>query len=392
MTRLHDVFFDCSKLTVEQLGTFGDELARYQRGINFWIGDCARYARYVLRLGDNYSQVFPPWMSPGLIQRCEAVAVAYPTEAERNPLASWSTHMQHAKHPDRVKLVAESVNAGRTSDEERVHTSEEKARTRWLLAVDVSYYVHRFWFSGAGVEAATGVADWVRRTVDRLKEKGLTDVVCCLDSRENNRKKLTETWTDKYKDRPPRDPELSRQLQLVVDLLREAGFACVGVEGQEADDVMASYAKQFAGRVTLLTQDKDCRQCLGATCNMLRDVEWVLDEHSADLVPTYHWLTAKAHTDETGLTPSQWIEYQILRGDNTDGIRGAEWIGEKGANELIRTFATADGAIAAARAGDERIREVKRAALIAFADKLVVTRKLVTLRTDLVLPTTTRLT
>jgi DNA polymerase-1 len=299
--------------------------------------------------------------------------------------------MQHANKHDRVALVAASVEAGRTSDEERQNTRQETNRPRWLLAVDVSYFLHRFWFSGAGIEAASGVVTWVRRPVERLREKGLTDVVCCLDSPTNHRKEFTRDWEDKYKDRPPRDPELSHQLKLVHDLLQDDGFACVGVDGMEADDVMASYAKQFEGRVTLMTQDKDCRQCLSDKCNMLLDVTWNTDEHSADHVPTYQWVTAKSHTEATGITPHQWPEYQILMGDNTDGIKGAIGIGEKGAKELVLTFDTAAKAVESALLDDVRIKERTRKSLVDFASKIDVTRKLVTLRTDLTLPTTTRI-
>jgi 5'-3' exonuclease len=395
MSRLQDLVFDTNGLTAAELESFGDGLAEYQRSVNWWIGDAARYAKHVLKLGDNYSQVFPPWMSPGLIQRCEAVASAYPRAEDRNPAASWTQHMQVASKPDRIALVARMVGNGLTSDESRQELKAER-QTRWLLAVDVNYFLHRFWFSGAGVESAHGVATWIRRTADRLREKGLTDVACCFDSKTNHRKQLTSEWTDKYKDRPPKDAELVHQLQLVHDLLYEYGFACVTIEGHEADDVMASFAKQFPGRVTLLTQDKDCRQCLSDKCNMLLDVEWTEDETSGEMLPDYKWLSAKTHTEKTGIPPSQWIELQMVMGDATDGIKGAKGIGEAGAKALITTFGTVAAAIQAAKDGDERLRSMKRGSLMAkslldFEAKAEVTRQLVSLKTDLKLDVSTRI-
>jgi 5'-3' exonuclease len=311
------------------------------------------------------------------------VARAYPKEEDRNPLATWSIHMTHANKPDRLARVLASVEGGRTTDEEREAVKQENNRPRWLLAVDVNYFLHRFWFSGAGVEAAVGVATWLQRTVERLKVKGLTDVACCLDSKSNHRKEFTKDWEDRYKDRPPKDPELVQQLNLVHELLRGAGFACVSIEGMEADDVMASFAKQFEGRVTLLTQDKDCKQCLSEKCNMLLDVEWSQDETTGDHLPDYKWLSAKQHTEKTGIPPSQWIDYQTIMGDATDGIKGAVGIGEKGSADLVKLFGTVEGAIQAAKADDERIKPAKRKSLIEFEAKLGITRKLVTMRTDL---------
>ena len=382
--RLRELFLDTSNVTVSELESFGEGLVNWQRGINWWIGDIARAAHR--KLGDNYSQVFPDHVSPGLIQRCEAVANAYPKESDRNPLATWTQHMKVANKPDRIALVAAMVEAGQTSDESR-----QNGRGGWLLAVDVNYFLHRFWHSGAGVEAASGVAGWIQRTVERLKQKGLTDVACCFDAPHNARKDLTSDWEDKYKDRPPKDSELIHQLHLVRELLSGYGFACVSSPGQEADDCLATYAVKYFGKETILTQDKDCRQCLSDKCNMLLDVEWIENDLTGKPSPEYRWLSAKQHTEETGIIPSQWVQYQALMGDAVDGIRGAVGIGQKGAADLIKLFGSAAGAIDAARNGDERIKVKKRVALLDFEAKLETTLRLVTLRTDLELLTTTKI-
>lgn len=385
---IRDLFFEVpTNSTIVQLESYGTGFAEWQRGCLWYIGDLARYAE--ARWPETYQQVFPEWISPGLVARCKAVAQAYPKEADRNPLATWSIHMRHASFPDRKDRVQAAVDAGRTSDEDRkVHTNSGIAS--WLLAFDVNYFTCKFWFSGAGVEAAVGVATWIQRTVERLKQKGLSDVVCCFDDRTNHRKALTEEWEDRYKDRPPKDPELGQQLHLVRELLEGRGFCCYSVEGMEGDDVMASLAKQFPGKVTLVTQDKDCRQCLSDKCNILLDVEWHEDETSGEAMPEYKWLSAKQHTEATGLTPAQWIDYQTIMGDNVDGIKGVIGIGEKGAKDLVTQFGSVEEAIAAAKAEDESIRPKKREALIEFEPKLAITRQLVTLRTDLPLPGATR--
>lgn len=396
MSSLRKRFFDCKGMTFAEAEANGGPLAEFQRDVMFWIGDLARYAE--ARWPETWHQVFPEWISPGLLARAAGVCKAYPTEEDRRHEATYSQYLQVAGKPDRHELLAGFVAHGLTTDESRKAAKAAKAasrpedgRQRWLLAIDVNYFLHRFWHSGAGVEAATGVASWIERTVARLKEKGLTDVACCFDDRENHRKALTAEWPDRYKDRPSKEPELVQQLTLVRELLEKAGFAVVRLDGMEADDVMASYAKQFDGRVTLLTQDKDARQCLGAKCNILLDVEWTQDETSGDMLPDYKWLSAKQHTEETGLRPEQWTAYQTIAGDNVDGIRGVEGIGTKGAADLVQTFGTVEAAIEAAKAADERIKPKKREALIAFEAKLEITRKLVTLRDDLTVPSSTRI-
>lgn len=395
MPRLHPLSFDTKGLTVEQLESFGTGLIDIQKGLYWWIGDAARYAKDVLHLGDNYSQIFPANTSPGLIARCEAVARAYPKQEDRNPDASWTVHMREANQPDRIERVKAHVEAGRTTDEVQQHkANSDDDRPRWLLAFDVHYFLHRHYYSGAGVESAMQVSEWITRTVERLREKGCTDVACAFEGGDSVRKELTSgpEWEEqRYKDRPPRPHDLQQQLELVRELLEKAGYCCVHVNGYEADDVLASYAAQFPGKTTIVTSDKDLRQVLGGTTNILLGVEWTEDESTGEHMPEYQWLTAKGHFEETGVRPDEWTEYQCIMGDNVDGIKGVPGIGSKGATDLIREFSTVDAVIQAAKDDDPRIPEKKRAALIEFEPRLEVTRQLVTLRTDLTMPMHTRI-
>ncbi len=383
-------FFDCKDLTLEEAESFGEGFAIWQRDIMFWCADLARYAE--ARWPDHHHQVWPDWASPGMIQRAAGVGRRYPAEADRQAEATFTQYLQVANKPDRKELLEEIVERGLTSDQSRKADSTERSdtRQRWCLAVDVHYFLHRHWHSGAGVEAAMQVAGWVDRTVKRLKERNLTDVLCCFDSPMSFRKELTKEWEHKYKDRPPKDPELSQQLTLVRELLEGHGFCCVTLDGFEADDLMASAARQFDGRVTLLTQDKDLRQCLSERCNILLSVDWTGDE-AGNMTPEYKWLSSKQHTDDKGLLPGQWAEYQAICGDKVDGIKGAAGVGEKGATDLIQTFGSVAATIQAAKDDDERIKPRQRQALIDFEPQADITRQLVTLRTDLELPTSTRI-
>jgi DNA polymerase-1 len=269
-----------------------------------------------------------------------------------------------------------------------------------LLAVDSNYWLNLWWHSGQGVEAGHGVAAWLRRTVDRLKERGLTDVVMCFDSPTSFRKELTKDWEKRYKDRPAKDPELIQQLHVLRDLLEKDGFLCVSVDGFEADDLLASYAKQFDGRVTLFVTDKDLRQCLRDGVNMLTKVRWEEGEFTADKTIVFDWLTAKGHTEEgcsynsvhvSGIRPDQWQDFQAIAGDSTDNIAGAAGIGAKIGAELITEFGSLEAVLDAARNEDERIKPKKREALLKLAEQVDVVRQLVTMRTDVNVPHDTRI-
>lgn len=394
--RMQTRFLDCSGMDLQEAERWAHDLAFYQYNMYWWIGDLFRHVD--ARFQDYHYQAWPVGLSEGMMRRINGVIRAYPTKDDRRHEATWTQYMRIANKPDRHKRLEAIVDQGLTTDESRKADLTPNSKGRYLLCVDVNYFVHQYWHSGLGVESGMKVAEWIQRTVARMKDRhGLTDVACCFDSRASFRKKLTEEWDDKYKDRPDRDPELFQQVDLCKSLLAGQGFCTVFVDDMEADDVMASFASQFDGQVTLLVQDKDLRQCLSPKCNMLTSVDWEEDPTSGELIPKYNWVTRGDHINGcsyqsatvSGILPCQWPDFQALAGDSVDTIKGAPGIGAKGAAYLIQEFGSASAAIQAAESGDERIRLKQRDALLQFSDKLDVTLQLVTLRTDLPIPKNT---
>jgi DNA polymerase I len=238
--------------------------------------------------------------------------------------------------------------------------------------------------------------------IQHLQEtKNLTDVVVCFDGANNHRKELTKDWEFGYKyKRSDKDAELVVQLQAMPDRLREINLPCVRIDGMEADDVMASYAVQFPGKTTLMTADKDLRQCLGPKCNILRDVQWETHPETGKLVRTFDWVSAKKHIEEgvkygstmvVGITPELWPHFQAIAGDPTDDIKGCEGIGGKGAMDLIHAHGTVQNVIAAVKAGTANLTKKKAEAVLDFEPIAETTLLLTTMRNDLSVPMVTRL-
>lgn len=393
-----------------------------QRAVNWIIGDLEiavkqQHPKY-------HHQAWPPEATPEQVSRCEGVSKAYDKD-ERNPNATWSIHMYLAKRPDRVLAVQKAVEDGMTSDQVRNNppptieppapepepvpeqtpepevAQAEQPVDPWLIAVDVNYFLHKYFHSGAGLESAITFTKWVKKLAHRLYHtKNLSHLVCCFDSVKNHRKILTETWENKYKPRSEKDSDIVGQLRLVEQMLKESGIMCVVIEQMEADDVMASYAKQFNGKITLLTGDKDMRQCLSAKCNILKDVTWEQHAETGQFVPKYDWVSAKSHietgmtynsTKIVGITPEQWPHFQALVGDSTDGIKGCEGIGAKGAMQLILDHGSVEGVIAACKDNNADLSEIKRLAVLDFEAISEAMLLLTTLVTDLDIPEPTLL-
>lgn len=414
--------------SIEEFETYCGLAAEMQRSCLWIIGDLALRAESEHPAYHN--QVWPVWVSPDLIARCKAVSAAY-TPNERNIDATWTVHMKHAKDPQRVALVQASVDAGQTSDEARKNPAPivqddspaepqneaaspavtpessppaeepKPVSNAWLLCIDISYYVQRM-FPMHGVSTAVEVCAWLVRVIKHLRDtKNLTDVVVCFDGPNNHRKELTKDWEFPYKwKRTDKDDELVVQLRAMPERLKEMNLPCVSIEGMEADDVMASYVTQFDGKVTLMTADKDLRQCLGPKCNILRDVQWETNIETGQLVRTFDWVSAKKHTEEgvkygstmvSGITPELWPHFQAIAGDPTDDIKGCEGIGGTIAMKLVLAHGTVQNVIAAAKDGSADLTAKKIESVLAFEPFSETTLLLTTMRTDLQVPMVTKL-
>lgn len=386
-----------------------------QRGVMWQLGDMALGAEREYR--EHEHQCYPVDASPGLIERAKAVAAAYPIK-DRNPEATWTIHMQNKNHPDRVALVAAHVEAGHTSDEARVSHVSIAAPARpaidipttrdWLLAVDVGYYMHRM-FRMAGVDAAFQFVEWIERLIARLHHsQGLSHAVICLDSKTNHRYEITKGWPKEYKgDRGTKDPELNKQLAMLPELFSRKNRTIETIDGMEADDLMASYAAQFNGKVTLMTSDKDLRQCLSTKVNILHDMTWEEHPETKQFRPVYSWIVGKWNPREEGETkpdsikchmtdpmdyqgaqvcgiiPSLWPHFQAIAGDNTDSISGAIGVGGKTAMNLVLAHGTVQNVLAACRLGEAATTARLTDAILDWEPYAKDTLLLTTMRTDL---------
>ena len=173
--------------------------------------------------------------------------------------------------------------------------------------------------------------------------------------------------------RPPPPHDLPQQVERCLDSLRAIGVPLLGAAGFEADDVLATIVTQLRAAhpdvlIRIVSKDKDLKQLLIAGHVEMFDVH-------TDVLITRDTLHA-----ELGIEPPQVIDMLALMGDNVDNVPGVEGIGPKTAAELVAQYSTAEGAIAAAVAGQVK---GKRGEKLRQAGPIVETsRKLVTLRHD----------
>ncbi len=178
-----------------------------------------------------------------------------------------------------------------------------------------------------------------------------------------------DIYPDYKANRPPPPDDLIPQFAIIRDATRALGLASVDKEGFEADDLIATYARQAreAGvQVTIVSSDKDLMQLVGPGVTM-RD-------------PMSNRLIGPAEVEEKfGVGPDRVIDVQALAGDATDNVPGVPGIGVKTAALLIREYGDLETLLR--RAGEIK-QPKRRQALTEQADAARMSRDLVTLRDD----------
>ncbi|MCZ6566821.1 MAG: DNA polymerase I [Actinobacteria bacterium] len=161
----------------------------------------------------------------------------------------------------------------------------------------------------------------------------------------------TEAYPE-YKAQREKAPDHFRgQLPLMDEVLRALQINQLRMEGFEADDIIASLTRnavEDGWEVLIVTGDRDAFQLVGGQVQVVYTRRGISDIVLAD----------DAYIQEKyGITPSQYVEYASLRGDNSDNLPGVPGVGEKTASRLIAEHGTVDGVYAAIGDMTPRLRE-----------------------------------
>ena len=180
----------------------------------------------------------------------------------------------------------------------------------------------------------------------------------------------------KYKaNRPPAPEDLVPQFSLIRQATIAFNLPSIEVEGYEADDIIASYAleaSRLGASVTIVSSDKDLMQLVGNGISMYDAMK-------------NKTINRDEVIEKFGVSPEKVIDVQSLAGDSVDNIPGAPGIGIKTAAQLITQFGDLDSLL---KKANEIKQPKRRQTLVENAKQIILSRELVTLKTDVPLPLT----
>ena len=135
-----------------------------------------------------------------------------------------------------------------------------------------------------------------------------------------NRRNIYPQYKLNRKDNPDRH-NIKRQMKIAKKLLESLGIDVLyNTNGNEADDLIASLALNFKGKVVISTTDKDLCQIVRKNISILRKDEFITNKNFYSIY---------------GIKPNQFKDYLCLMGDNSDNIPGIYGVGKVKAKKII---------------------------------------------------------
>ena len=248
-----------------------------------------------------------------------------------------------------------------------------------VCLVDASAYIFRAYHAlppltrksdGAPVGAVSGFCNMLFKLLEDLKAANPPTHFACIFDKSSIT--FRNDLYPEYKANRSETPEdLVPQFPLVRRAAKAFATHAIELEGYEADDIIATYAKtaeQQGAKVTIIGSDKDLMQLVSNKVTMLDTMK------NRDI-------GIEQVIEKFGVEPDKVIEIQALAGDSTDNIPGAPGIGIKTAAELITTYGSVEHLLD--RAGEIK-QNKRRETLLSeeVIEKVKVSKLLVTLKTD----------
>jgi DNA polymerase-1 len=179
---------------------------------------------------------------------------------------------------------------------------------------------------------------------------------------------------EEYKaNRPKMDDDLAVQIPWIHRVCQAFRLPVMEVPGFEADDVLATLARQAVEqghRVVIVSADKDLLQLVADDVKVLNPGREGSGATLFDRV---------AVETKWGVPPERVVDVLALVGDSVDNVPGVPGVGDKGARGLVQEYGPLESIL-------EHTGEIKRKAyregLQSHREEALLSKRLVTLRTD----------
>jgi DNA polymerase I len=199
-------------------------------------------------------------------------------------------------------------------------------------------------------------------------------VIVAWDKGWSGRENVYAEYKSQRKSRPDL---LKEQWPHLAPLAEAFGFKNVAVEGYEADDVIASMAKEASARgipVMIVSGDRDVYQLVDDGIRVMTTSRGVTDTKVYD---------RDGVVERYGVPPELVTDFIGLKGDTSDNIPGVPGIGDKTAAELLQRFGSLEEVLSHV---DEISGAKRKQNLTEHAEDARISKRLATMVDDVEVP------
>src|SRR5262245_48855899 len=186
-------------------------------------------------------------------------------------------------------------------------------RDQTVYAIDAHNLIYQVFhampeMTGPSGQPVGAVQGFVRDLLDLIEVRQASYLIVAFD---HPGKTFRDDLYDEYKAKREEMPaDLQLQIPVIHQFLDALGILTLSLEGFEADDILATIARQVeaaGGRCLLVTTDKDCRQ-------LISDRVQLFNKRTNEI------FYAAALQKTSSIRPDQGVDFQSLAGDPTNTI------------------------------------------------------------------------
>ena len=210
-------------------------------------------------------------------------------------------------------------------------------------------------FGTASGQPTNAIYGFSSMLLNLIRDEKPTHIAVAFDV---SRKTFRSEKFPEYKAQRAKTPdEFRSQMDYLYQMVAALGVRTFAIEGFEADDVIATFAKEAEAEkfeVLISTGDRDSFQLISEHITVLYPRKGM-----SDLAR----MTPDAVKEKYGLTPAQYHDFAALRGDPSDNLPSVPGVGEKTATKWIQDYGDINGLLSHADEIPGKVGESLRAHL-----------------------------
>ena len=217
-----------------------------------------------------------------------------------------------------------------------------------------------------------GVYGFATLAIQLMKQLQPDYVAVAWDKPKTNIRSRLKIYPEYKAGRKPPPADFYTQIPILHELLAALGWPLYELDDYEADDIMATLAKQadeLGVETELVTSDLDALQSISELTHV-----YILKKGLTNI----DRFNPESFEQKYGIKVDQFLDLKSLKGDSSDNIPGVAGVGEKTATQLLHEYKTLDGVYE----NIDLIKDTVKKKLIAGKESAYMSKELARLYTD----------